>query len=654
MDGRLVKEDERRLVHCHLRGRSILGPARYFVSDAPAPELRIFISYRREDTSGYAGLLYETLTTLFGDANVFMDVDKLVLGLSFEEGIEKALASSDVLIAVIGRNWQGATDPRGQRRLDDPHDYVRREIESALARNLRVIPILAEGVSMPVAEDLPNGLKELPRRQALEMAYGKRWKYDCEILVDALEKARAEKVPSIQPSPEVGFRRTAEEHAKTADGSSIVGDGAATIDDRLRAAAEGANERRHATTALLTALRWRRWKRMAVFVCSLAVVAAAVISAVFLTRGSSITRGSSSAPPMASNEMSPDAIESELLLAHIPMKMRGSCKPARSPAPSVFLRTVDCAQDATGARATYSRAHASETLREYFRQLVAGKGVTLSTAIGCDKHKTAAGGWAREGLQTHIEGERSGREGNVLCWVTSDTAWIVWTDRPTKILGQASRPVVDRSALYEWWRSAAGPEKERAMSSSMSSLGTYPDAIEQELLLSHVPAAIRKSCKRADVSDELVFLRAITCRQEANGGPVTYSVAHSGSALKVYSDNRITAVGLAPPRRNQMFNPRQSCAEAEDAANYWSRIGAIGHRESAGQDAKGGQGAKGRVWCRSGNGTAWVEWTDAPTSLYAIASRDLSDRRGLYRWWRSHAGPGSNEGMGDMGAGMGG
>ena len=96
--------------------------------------LRIFLSYRREDASGHAGRLYDLLAARYGTERVFMDIDAIPLGSEFAETINRAVASCDVLIALMGRDWLEAKDSDGYRRLDDPDDFVRRELESNMRR----------------------------------------------------------------------------------------------------------------------------------------------------------------------------------------------------------------------------------------------------------------------------------------------------------------------------------------------------------------------------------------------------------------------------------------------------------------------------------------------------------------------------------------
>jgi hypothetical protein len=148
---------------------------------------RIFISYRREDASGHAGRLADHLVAQFGSGQVFMDVDTLEPGQDFVAAIEQAVGSCAVLLAVIGRSWLAATNPAGQRRLEQPSDYVRLEIEAALARNVRVIPVLVQDAPMPAAADLPEGLRPLARHHALELS-DTRWRADLERLDEVLRK----------------------------------------------------------------------------------------------------------------------------------------------------------------------------------------------------------------------------------------------------------------------------------------------------------------------------------------------------------------------------------------------------------------------------------------------------------------------------------
>jgi hypothetical protein len=157
----------------------------------PASPGRIFISYRREETAYPAGWLYDRLADRFGAGKIFKDIDSIELGDDFVEVITTAVGSCDVLLALIGNEWLTITGEDGRRRLDDPADFVRVEVEAALARDVRVIPVLVDGASMPSADDLPASLAKLVRRQALELSPS-RFDFDTGRLLRVLERTLGE------------------------------------------------------------------------------------------------------------------------------------------------------------------------------------------------------------------------------------------------------------------------------------------------------------------------------------------------------------------------------------------------------------------------------------------------------------------------------
>jgi hypothetical protein len=129
----------------------------------------VFLSYRREDSSGYTGRLFDILSARFGRENTYMDLDTIEGGDDFASVINQKIGVSDVLIAVIGDRWLTVTEANGARRLDNPHDFVRIEIAEALQHGIRVIPVLVGGASLPHAQDLPDDLRPLWERQAIEI-----------------------------------------------------------------------------------------------------------------------------------------------------------------------------------------------------------------------------------------------------------------------------------------------------------------------------------------------------------------------------------------------------------------------------------------------------------------------------------------------------
>jgi TIR domain len=147
----------------------------------------IFISYRRDESAGYAGRIADSFEEYFGEDKVFRDIDSIEPGLDFAEAIESAVGSCEVLIAVIGNNWLTATDAAGRKRLEDANDFVRTEIATALKRNIRVIPLLVQGASMPSADELPDDLAPLARRNAFEL-HDTSWRDDVRRLTGVLKR----------------------------------------------------------------------------------------------------------------------------------------------------------------------------------------------------------------------------------------------------------------------------------------------------------------------------------------------------------------------------------------------------------------------------------------------------------------------------------
>jgi hypothetical protein len=178
------------------RGCQSMGTSSQVVS------CRIFINYRREDTAYPAGWLFDRLTQHFGKGQIFKDIDSIHLGDDFVEAMTTAVGSCDVLLALIGDRWTSVTDKDGGRRIDNPGDYVRMEIEAALKRDTLVIPILVGGAEMPTAGELPPSLAKLVRRNALELSPS-RFDADAGRLLAVLDEtlARAGSPPEQTSAP---------------------------------------------------------------------------------------------------------------------------------------------------------------------------------------------------------------------------------------------------------------------------------------------------------------------------------------------------------------------------------------------------------------------------------------------------------------------
>lgn len=167
----------------------------------------IFINYRRGDDPGFTQALYGRLEQVFPPERLFMDVDNIAPGLDFVQVLNEQVASCDVLIAVVGPNWLAAIDESGQRRLDNPEDFVRVEIESALSQKKRVIPVLVNDAKMPRSTELPEGLKPFARCNAVRLTH-ERFRAETQSLIKALEKVLTETETA---------RRDEAEHARRAE-----------------------------------------------------------------------------------------------------------------------------------------------------------------------------------------------------------------------------------------------------------------------------------------------------------------------------------------------------------------------------------------------------------------------------------------------------
>lgn len=146
----------------------------------------IFISYRRDDSEGEAGRLFDDLVKHFHENTVFMDVAAIEAGRDFRKAIDESIATCGVVLVMIGPHWLDASDASGSRRLDDPGDFVRIETASALKRDIPVIPVLVRAARMPRPEQLPDDLQDLAYRNAVELTHA-RWRSDVQLLIKALD-----------------------------------------------------------------------------------------------------------------------------------------------------------------------------------------------------------------------------------------------------------------------------------------------------------------------------------------------------------------------------------------------------------------------------------------------------------------------------------
>ncbi len=180
---------------------------------------KIFINYRRGDDAGFTGRLFDFLERNFPSDQLFIDVDNIPAGADFVQVLEAQVDQCDVMLSVIGRGWIEARDEAGRRRLENPDDFVRIEIETALKLGKRVIPVLVNGADMPRTEVLPGALQSLARRNAVRLTH-ERFRMDAQGLVQSIELALREVAAAAKAAREAAAaerqRKVEQEQRKAA------------------------------------------------------------------------------------------------------------------------------------------------------------------------------------------------------------------------------------------------------------------------------------------------------------------------------------------------------------------------------------------------------------------------------------------------------
>lgn len=161
---------------------------------------KIFISYRRDDAEAYAGRIYDRLAERFSADQIFMDIDNIPLGVDFVSVLQQKVRACKVMLVLIGKDWLSVADDAGYRRLDNPSDFVRLEIVTALDRNIRVIPVLLSGATVPKEHLLPDDLKPLARRNGIVVNHAS-FRSDIDRLINELERALTPEAAASPPPP---------------------------------------------------------------------------------------------------------------------------------------------------------------------------------------------------------------------------------------------------------------------------------------------------------------------------------------------------------------------------------------------------------------------------------------------------------------------
>lgn len=161
---------------------------------------QIFICYRRDDTAAVAGRIFDRLSQKFGKSAIFKDVDSIPLGVNFKHHLDSVVKQCDVVLVLVGEKWLDGTKGIEERRINKPRDFVRIEIESALRRDIPVIPLLIENTEMPSEEDLPAELKEFAYRNGMSIRHDPYFHRDIDHLIESLESVFAASVSTkVEP-----------------------------------------------------------------------------------------------------------------------------------------------------------------------------------------------------------------------------------------------------------------------------------------------------------------------------------------------------------------------------------------------------------------------------------------------------------------------
>jgi TIR domain-containing protein len=390
--------------------------------EQPTSGLRIFVSYRHEDAPAQAGRITDNLVARFGQPNVFMDVDAIDPGLDFRVVLKNAIQSCDVLIAVIGREWLSTKDTQGTRRLDNPNDYVRLEIEAALEREIRVIPLLVDGARIPEPDEVPSSLVPLCFRNAVEV--GRHFHLDVSALVKRLETLEAETKPGLEPPPD---RQDARVSARDGDGTSAAHEAAA----REPLSARIGRMRKDVPSTIR--------EHKALSVVAVFLLAGAVVAGIALTGGG-----------QSSTTADGGAVHG--LEALVPFFAEWNCQEGESSSAEV-IEEATCSPEEGAEDVHLILFENNQAMRTAYKQELTRAARVSPSPIKADTGQCNATSWGGEGAWEHAPGVQAGRK---LCYIARDhTSHLIWTYADADLLVNADRPDEAHGQLSEWWDSHA-------------------------------------------------------------------------------------------------------------------------------------------------------------------------------------------------------
>lgn len=398
---------------------------------------RIFLNYRREDTRGYAGRLYDRLSDRFGEDQILRDVDAIPPGIDYVEHIDGLVRQCDVMLVLIGESWLSIKGPARRRRLDEAGDLVSLEIAAGLERNIPVIPVLIQGARMPTEDELPDRIQALARRNALEMT-DSHWNHDWDRLRSAIEAL------TKQPSPRDHAEQPASDSGESVPDSTKQGVAAGE-----KPPGEPSGTKRS----------MGRLPTIALAVIPLVALLAAAYLAVRSTGNRSDGGGSqhpsaslattttsahhAQSSSAAAKAGYPNTTERELL-KHIPSTMRRDCDRAARPITGA-VAAIRCTEN-NGPSVQYNLFHTNNAMSRVFnsRAKVVGAHPGPCNIATMERH-----------LDKVIHDEKP--VGRLLCYTYRGEARLEWTNQLLKVYTYAFSDLLTTHELFHTVYQHAGP-----------------------------------------------------------------------------------------------------------------------------------------------------------------------------------------------------
>ena len=421
------------------------------------PDLALFICYRRSDASAEARVVYEALRRRYGRDSLFMDVDSILPGGDWVQGIDEAIGRCDVLLAIIGPEWTGVTDREGKLRLFDAGDRVRLELEAAMRRGVPIIPVLVENASMPRMDELPESLQPLQRHQSLRLDH-QTFDSDFGALTKALrthEKRKKELAATADlagpPPPDAVALEPVSPAAPPPEPPPALPPLLPPPPTAAEPIVPGPVVA-SPTSQSAVAPHTRRASLLPIYGAAVLIIAVVAVGGMFALRlgpfggVASVPTASpfrTVEPTDADRIVSADALA---LVAHVPADVADSCYEHSDRAAALAL--LVCGGGDGDILVSYYQYPDLDSLK------VALGGWVDSTGGLAPGNCALTEAWP---VLDHFEAG-SAVHGDALC-SDHETGTIFWTDERTNIFGRARTYSGNKVGLYTFWRNEAGPKE---------------------------------------------------------------------------------------------------------------------------------------------------------------------------------------------------